>query len=189
MAQYNIANLLTYFRLGTVPFFALALALEWYVVAFLLFSLAGCSDLVDGYFARKYGQNSRFGAILDPIADKLLMAATFIGLATLHIIPWWFVILMLVKDIFIMSGIAYFKLAQIPFHYGSLFWSKATTLLLIIMGVFALLDLAFPNIALIGTYPVGDFVVAGTYITAILMIVTTLEYLRQGLEILAKRSV
>lgn len=188
MAQYNIANLLTYFRLAAVPFFVLAFARGWYAAAFILFTLAGASDLVDGYLARRLRLNSPMGALLDPIADKLLMAATFIGLGVIHIIPWWFVGLMLVKDIFIMAGIGYFKWAKIPFHYGSIFWSKATTLLLIIMGFFALLDLVFPGVAIFGTYPIGDFVVAGVYITAVLTLVTTLEYLRKGLEILAKKS-
>ncbi len=186
MTTPNVANLLTYFRLAAVPFFIVAFALGWHTVAFLLFTLAGLSDLIDGYVARRQQLHSEIGALLDPIADKLLMGATFIALGTVHIIPWWFVVLMLCKDVLILSGIAYFKYARVPFHYGSIFWSKATTLLLIVIGASALLDLSFPGIALGGTYPIGDFIAVGVYIIAVLMVVTALEYVRQGIELLAR---
>ncbi len=186
MRKVNIANQLTYFRLAAIPFFLLAFYFKWYAAAFALFTLAGISDLVDGYIARRFNLHTPSGAILDPIADKLLMAATFISLGTIHFVPWWFVVLMLVKDLFILAGIGYFRFAKIPFTYSPLWWSKVTTLLLICMGAFALLDLTFPGIAIAG-YPLGDFVFAGIYFTGIFIVVTTLEYLRQGLELLAKR--
>lgn len=184
--NYNIPNMLTFFRLGMVPIFLGAFFLRWYAVAFACFVLAGGTDLVDGYIARRLGQGSRLGAILDPIADKLLMAATFVSLASIHLVPWWFVGFMLFKDVFILAGIGYFMLRKLPFDYQPVFWSKAATLLLIIIGTFGLLDLVFPGVA-IGDYPLGDFMFGGVYVTAGLILITVLTYLLRGLEILQRK--
>jgi cardiolipin synthase (CMP-forming) len=185
--KYNVANLLTYFRLAVIPFFLAAFLGDWYGTAFTLFVLAGVSDLVDGYIARRFNQHSKMGAVLDPIADKLLMAATYICLMIQAVIPAWFVILMLGKDLFILSGLGYLKLRKIDFEYAPVFWSKATTLFLILIGTMALLDLAYPGASFFVS-PVGDFVFGGIFVTTVLMLVTILEYLRRGLEILNRKA-
>lgn len=181
----TIPNLLTIFRLAAVPVLLTVFLLHKFTLALVLFVLAGSSDLIDGYIARRLNQRTRLGAILDPIADKLLMAVTFIGLAASgnRTIPWWFVWILLAKDILIMSGIAYFWWRKVPMQFGAVFWSKATTLLLIVLGSCGLLDLVFPGIA-VSNYPIWDFVFGGTYLGAFFMIVTTLEYFRRGVEIL-----
>ncbi|MBI4237354.1 MAG: CDP-alcohol phosphatidyltransferase family protein [Deltaproteobacteria bacterium] len=184
----TLPNLLTYFRLAAVPFLILAFVQQWYLVALILFCLAGGTDLIDGYIARRFNQRSRLGAILDPIADKLLMAVSFIGLATVpggKIIPIWFVVLVLGKDLFIIAGIGYFLWRKVPIEYGAVFWSKVTTLLLLVIGGLALIDLTFPGVAIIG-YPVWDFVFWGSFIGGALLIITILEYLQRGLEILQR---
>lgn len=179
----NLPNFLTYCRLVIVPVFLLTFFLQWYLVAFVLFLVAGISDWVDGYLARRWDMRTRVGAILDPIADKLLMAATVVCLALIAVLPWWFVIVMLVKDVFVVSGIAYLRWRKIPFTYGAVFWSKATTFLLVFLCGFALLDVAVPGVS-ISAYPVQDFVFGGTYILGGLMVITILVYLLKGIEIL-----
>lgn len=184
----TLPNILTYFRLAAVPFLILAFAKQWYLAALILFCLAGGTDLIDGYIARRFNQRSRLGAILDPIADKLLMAVSFIGLTTVpgsNIIPFWFVVLVLGKDAFILAGIGYFLWSKVPIDYGAVFWSKVTTLLLLVIGGLALVDLTFPGIAIAG-YPVWDFVFWGSFIGGALLIVTILEYLQRGIEILER---
>ena len=59
----------------------------------------GATDWVDGYLARKYNQRSKLGQVLDPLADRLYILATLIGLAIREIIPWWLVLLLLARDV------------------------------------------------------------------------------------------
>ncbi|MBI2343663.1 MAG: CDP-alcohol phosphatidyltransferase family protein [Deltaproteobacteria bacterium] len=185
--NYNIPNILTYFRLAAIPFFLWAFLAQWYLVAFLLFLCAGGSDLIDGYIARRLNQRTKTGAILDPLADKLLMAVTYLLLATVHIIPWWFVILIFAKDLLIVGGLGILRLSKVEIRYAPVFWSKATTLFLILIGTMALLDLVVPGVA-IGVYPLGDFVFGGIFITTGLIVITMLQYVSRGIELLQTRA-
>lgn len=185
--ELTIPNILTIFRLITVPILGLCFIFDWHAAAMILFMAAGGTDLIDGYIARRLNQFSKFGAILDPIADKLLMAVTFIGLAAIDAIGWWFVTIMLVKDLFIVAGILYFMRQKMHFEYRPIYWSKITTLCLLLIASFSLIDLTFPGAAL-WHFELGDFVYGGLYITALLMIITFLEYLRVGLEIIAQKQ-
>ncbi len=175
------------FRLALVPCFVISFVYDWWGLALLFFITAGVTDLVDGFLARRLNQHSRLGAILDPIADKLLMASTFICLASIDHIPWWFVILMLGKDIFIVGGISFFMLMKFNFDYQPIVWSKLTTLLLLLLGSCGLVELVWPRAA-IGPYYMGDFVYGGVYLLSIMIIITTLEYLRIGIEVIRDRN-
>lgn len=77
----NLPNILTLGRIAIIPLVVLAMLGGFNHVALVLFIIAGISDYFDGYFARKYKVESKFGAMLDPIADKLLVTAVFIFLA------------------------------------------------------------------------------------------------------------
>lgn len=66
--------------------------------------VAGVTDALDGYFARLVGHFSRFGAALDPIADKVLMTVIFFSLAWVGLIPWWLAILVFARDLVIVTG-------------------------------------------------------------------------------------
>ena len=79
--MYSVPTLLTYARIALIPVFVLVfyLPVEWSnEVATLIFGLAGITDWLDGYLARKLNQMSRFGAFLDPVADKLMVAAALV---------------------------------------------------------------------------------------------------------------
>lgn len=179
----QVPNILTAARFVAVPMFVVAFIQDWRGVALTLFATAGITDLVDGYIARKYDVRTRLGAMLDPIADKLLMAATFLCLALSGAVPWEFVILMLVKDAYILAGVGLFTYLKYPFTYSAVWWSKATTLCLIVVASLALLEYAFPGLSLY-VYPIGDFVYGGFWVTAVLIVVTMLEYTRRALELL-----
>lgn len=82
--KVNIPNLLTMIRIWTIPVIVLTLAIPtpfWAWVSVILFAVAGITDYMDGYLARHLNQLSRFGRVLDPIADKLLVGATLLMLA------------------------------------------------------------------------------------------------------------
>src|ERR1044071_2852240 len=74
----TVPNLLTFLRMALIPVFASLLYYGYYDWALMVFVVAGVSDGVDGFIARRFKQESELGTILDPIADKLLMTTAFI---------------------------------------------------------------------------------------------------------------
>ncbi len=89
--QFNIPTLLTLLRVIMIPFFVLAfyLPFQWApFVCALIFSLAAITDWFDGYLARRWNQSTRFGAFLDPVADKVMVAVAMV-LVVEHYHSWW----------------------------------------------------------------------------------------------------
>lgn len=78
---WNVPNQLTVARLILSVFCFVCLAFDWYLAALILFAIAAGTDWIDGYWARKYGQVTQLGRILDPFADKIIICGTFIFLA------------------------------------------------------------------------------------------------------------
>ena len=72
--------------------------------ALLLFTIAGISDALDGYLAKRNNWHSRLGSILDPLADKLLLVCSFVVLAWLHLIPLWLLVVVIARDVIIVLG-------------------------------------------------------------------------------------
>lgn len=90
--MFNIANQLTLCRIVLIPLlvFVFYLPYEWrFPLSALIFGLAGITDWLDGYIARKYGLSTPFGAFLDPVADKLMVAVALALLIELHDSPWF----------------------------------------------------------------------------------------------------
>ncbi|RJQ82961.1 CDP-diacylglycerol--glycerol-3-phosphate 3-phosphatidyltransferase [Pseudonocardiaceae bacterium YIM PH 21723] len=91
----NLPNVLTLSRIVLVPVFAVALLIEngtnpwWRLAAFAIFAIAAVTDRIDGDLARKRGQVTEFGKLMDPIADKALIGAALFGLSWLGELPWW----------------------------------------------------------------------------------------------------
>jgi CDP-diacylglycerol--glycerol-3-phosphate 3-phosphatidyltransferase len=88
----NWANRLTLSRLALTILFVAALNSSWQyasTAALLLFLVAGITDFVDGEIARRYGIITNFGALMDPLVDKIMMAAAFISLVPLKAVPAW----------------------------------------------------------------------------------------------------
>ena len=87
----NVPTLLTLLRIALIPVFVVAFYMpgKWAgPVCALLFGVAALTDWLDGYLARRWGQTSRFGAFLDPVADKLMVATALILIVALHPSPW-----------------------------------------------------------------------------------------------------
>jgi cardiolipin synthase len=100
----NLPNSITVFRFLLVPPVVLLLLNRQYVGALLVFVLAGFSDALDGYLAKRYHWTSRLGALLDPLADKLMLVSGFVALAWLGLIPLWLVGLVILRDVVIVAG-------------------------------------------------------------------------------------
>lgn len=100
---WTVPNILSLIRLLGIPLFLwLVLVEQADVWAFVVLVLASASDWLDGALARALNQTSKLGAILDPLADRLYIAATIIGLALRGIIPWWLVLALALRDVMLL---------------------------------------------------------------------------------------
>ncbi|MDE1462383.1 CDP-alcohol phosphatidyltransferase family protein [Spartinivicinus poritis] len=137
-----IPNVLTVIRLLLVIPVALALWWRAYQLAFVLFIVAGLSDGLDGFLARRFNWHSRFGAMVDPLADKLLLVVTYIMLTLTGIIPWWLMAVILGRDLIIVSGaVAYHHLVG-PYEFKPTLLGKLSTFCQIILAVLLIINLA-----------------------------------------------
>lgn len=110
-AVWTVPNLISFIRLALITVFAALLAAEhdgWAITALVA---AGISDFLDGFLARRWGQVTRLGRLLDPAADRLLTVAMVLGLAARGIIPWWLVTVLLVRDALVAGAllVAHFR--------------------------------------------------------------------------------
>src|SRR6476660_5139446 len=107
----TIPNILTFMRMGLIPVFVSLVYYGYSKSALAVFLIAGISDGIDGFLARKFKQESELGTIIDPIADKLLMTAAFIILTlpnvlppTRHLpIPFWVTASVIGRDVLIIT--------------------------------------------------------------------------------------
>ena len=104
MKPRDIPNIITVFRLLLVPPVVVLMLNQRFGAALVVFGIAGISDAIDGYLAKRYNWTSRLGGLLDPLADKLLLLSTFITLAWLGWIPLWLVSLVILRDLVIVAG-------------------------------------------------------------------------------------
>ena len=162
-------------RVVLVPMVVFALLSEAWVSAFLLFLLAGLSDAVDGIVARALNQVSEFGTFLDPIADKALLVSVFIVLSYLGKVSLWFAILLVSRDLLIVTGIIIAFLLDKPITIRPLWISKATTLIQIVLALLVLELLAFNH-----TLPTAQFVVE--IIAGVLTALSGAAYMIQGIR-------
>lgn len=101
---WTVPNILSFIRLLGIPLFLwLVLVEQADVWAFVVLVLASASDWLDGALARALNQTSKLGALLDPLADRLYIAATIIGLALRGIIPWWLVLALALRDVMLLA--------------------------------------------------------------------------------------
>ncbi len=112
-SNWTLPNILTIIRILMVPAFVGAFVLEAYFLALLFFILAGVTDGLDGFLARALKQRSRLGALIDPLADKFLILSAFICLGVLGWVPLWLLILVIGRDLMIVSGFLTLRLSGI----------------------------------------------------------------------------
>lgn len=146
-------NLVTAARIGLTPFIGLAVARDDFPLAFPLFLAAALSDLADGWLARRFHWTSRAGAILDPIADKLLAATIFLALAVSGAIPAWFAALVLARDLFILAfaawALAFRKIRDFPPRV----WGKISTFFQFSAAAGAVIARTWPSFPALVLYP------------------------------------
>jgi CDP-diacylglycerol---glycerol-3-phosphate 3-phosphatidyltransferase len=122
----NLPNALTIFRILALPFCAYALFKNggdddsWRIIAFTLFFIVGLSDILDGKIARSRNQITELGKLLDPIADKAMLATASIGASILGMLSWWVTAIFLIREVAVtILRFAVIKKGVIPASKGA----------------------------------------------------------------------
>jgi cardiolipin synthase (CMP-forming) len=124
---FTVPNQLTFLRLGFLPFFIVLIFYEKYSWALLILVLAALTDGMDGLLARSLNQKTALGAYLDPIADKLLLSSSFVVLALEGRMPRWLAILVIGRDVLILTTATVILLVSGYRHFPPSIWGKITT--------------------------------------------------------------
>ena len=155
---WNLPNSLTLFRIFLVPFLVVVLLTKWSDwVGLGIFLVAAVTDFFDGYFARRLNKTTRLGALLDPIADKLLMSAAFISLVELGLARAWMIVIIIGRE-FAVSGLRSIAaqqgvtIAASPLGKGKMI-SQVIAISLLILG-----------------YQLGEFLFIGTIALWVVML-------------------
>lgn len=164
-----LPNAITITRMVMAPPLAWLLLSGHYAASLWLALLAGLSDVLDGYLAKRYDWRSTLGGLLDPIADKLLLAACFFGLWWDRQVPAWLLALVFGRDLVIVAGAWVYWRWVGPFQPAPSFVSKINTLMQIVLVTGLLVHL--------GLQPLPVDMLAGLMLaTALLTTVSGLDY-------------
>lgn len=142
-AGLSIPNLITLARILAVPVIIWAITSNEMQIAFGLFLVAGVSDLVDGFLAKRFGMVTELGAYLDPLADKAMIVSIYVALGIVEAMPRWLVILVVSRDIMIVSAVILSWLVDKPVTPKPLTVSRLNTVAQILLATVVLAVLAF----------------------------------------------
>ena len=179
-SAWNLANVLTVLRIALVPFFAWALLADGghtttgRLIATALFVIAAATDRLDGWLARRSGQVTDLGKMLDPIADKVLIGTALVLLSWLGDLPWWVTVVILVRELGI-TAMRFFLLRYVvlPASRGG---KLKTVLQSVAIGLYLLpLDVLPEFVSVVAVILMGAALVV--------TVVTGLDYARTGLQI------
>ncbi len=133
MRKKDIPNIISFLRLLlTIPV-VWALLEEEFMTALVLFFIAGVSDGLDGFLAKRLHWQSRLGGLLDPLADKALLVSSFLCLGGLGLLPPWLVALVIFRDVIIVTGALVYSVQVEQLNAEPSLISKLNTLLQIIL--------------------------------------------------------
>ena len=142
----TLPNLLSMLRLALVPVFLVVLVRGEDAWALLVLMVASLTDFLDGYLARRFGQITRLGQLLDPAADRLYIFAALLGLAWRDLMPWWIVLVIVGRDVFLLGlGVilANYGFGPLPVHQ----LGKVATFCLFYALPMIMLGEAFPAVS------------------------------------------
>lgn len=116
----NVPNLLSFLRIALVPVFLWFLLDEFFSAAIIVLAVAGLTDFLDGFLARKLNQTTKLGKMLDPVADRLYIFATLLALSATGYVPWWLAGLVILRDVLMLISLpllASVGYRSLPVHY------------------------------------------------------------------------
>lgn len=179
----NVPNVLTLVRILTIPAFLILLTSGRPGVALAIFVAGGITDALDGAIARLTDTKTELGAILDPLADKLLLLSSFCVLALMDLVPSWLTVLVLFRDVFLLAG--YFFLFVFTGEWIEVrpsVFGKVTTFFQLAAVTIVLVSVSWPD-AIPPPVRLTLFVGAATF-TAL----SGLQYMARGLRWLSVRD-
>ncbi|QEY64524.1 CDP-alcohol phosphatidyltransferase family protein [Metapseudomonas lalkuanensis] len=160
--MHQLPNLLTLLRLALVLPIAGLLLSDRHGQALVLFAVAGGSDALDGFLARRFGWTSRFGSLFDPLADKLLLVTSFICLTITQVLPLWLTLVVFLRDLVILLGAGLFRVIAGPADFSPSRLGKLTTLLQMLLVVCLLLELSLAPVLASLRWPLSWLVLVVT---------------------------
>ncbi len=126
-----------------VPLLVVLLQEKQYMLSLVVFVIAGITDAVDGWVAKRFDAVTKLGAILDPLADKALLVSAYVMLSIMQVIPFWLMVVVVFRDLVIITGYAIMVLFFGSVTMNPLSISKINTFVQIAFIFFALVALAF----------------------------------------------
>jgi cardiolipin synthase len=171
----SIPNIITLFRILLVPVVVWAITSGQMAIAFVLFLVAGVSDAVDGFIAKRFGMTSELGAYLDPLADKALIVSIYVSLGLTDAIPTWLVITVVSRDIMIVGAILLSMLIGLPMAVKPLPISKINTAVQIAFACLVLASRGFH-------FELGFVKPLGLVLVAALTLLSVAFYLAQWMR-------
>lgn len=142
----NIPNLLSILRILLVPPVVYYMSQHNYMPAFILFVIAGVTDSLDGWLAKRFHWQSELGAILDPLADKLLLVSSYVTFAWLELLPMWLVAAVILRDVIIVFGGVLYRIFFGKVAIAPTYISKLNTLMQIVLVATLLVSLSWLSI-------------------------------------------
>ena len=133
----HVPNILTVIRFFLIPLIIISLLNDDYITAFIILTLSGLTDVLDGYIARKFNFISNFGKLIDPLADKATQISILTTLALKGIVPIWIIIVIFVKELVLIAGASFLYGKELV--VSSKWFGKLSTVLFYIAMVSSLL--------------------------------------------------
>ncbi len=171
----NLPNLITIARIVMVPLIIWLILIARMNLALAVFLLAGISDGIDGFIAKRFHMRTQLGAFLDPVADKLLLISIYVTLSIVDALPSWLAIIVVSRDVLIIGGVVLAWLLDHPMEMRPLVISKINTTVQI---AFAGLYLLFRTLQ----WPTEMLVFLGAPIVAAFTVASGALYVRDGLR-------
>jgi len=172
----GLANWLTLLRILLIPVFVILLVYRRPGIALGVFCLASVTDLLDGYIARRRGSQTRLGAFLDPLADKLLLTASFVTLTYLRMLPFWITAVVVSRDLFLTLGAVLVHMMGGRIHPAPTRAGKLSTFFQILVVLVAMVKPRFPAAA--------GLLWMLTWIATAFTVFSGLQYIVQGMRYL-----
>ena len=172
MIVSSIPNLLTVFRFFIVYTIVLSILEQNYNLTLFFFFLAGISDFLDGYLARKFSWESRFGKVFDPISDKVLVIATLISLSLVDEITIYLTVFLLSRDLFIIVGVILSSLLIDDYEIKPYFSGKFNSFVLMTYLGFVILEVTFGFVPILFL----NFLMGTLILTSIYSVIEYLNY-------------
>ena len=172
----QIPLLLTLLRLFSSPLLAWLLFQSRFREALVLVLVAGITDWLDGWTARKFQVSGKAGVVLDPLADKVLLVTLFVVLTLIGLLPVWMLLLGIGRDLVIVTGALLLRLFRGFRQFLPSLWGKVSTFFQIVLVFLVLTYAAYPNQLL---WHLRELALL---LSALFTIISGLDYIRRGIK-------